>query len=107
LHRRSRTRSTSAVSDYELTISIAHKGKGVYLIKRSSRRKRTRREMEEVKQEEDLLKNNKLGFLHAAKRMKMEIQQYRQRDNLPEDYEQIVDALPNLDMLLDEQRLMM
>lgn len=63
--------------------------------------------MEEVKQEEDLLKNNKLGFLHAAKRMKMEIQQYRQRDNLPEDYEQIVDALPNLDMLLDEQRLMM
>jgi len=36
-------------------VSIASKGKGAFLLKGSSKKKRSREEMEEVKQEEDLL----------------------------------------------------
>jgi hypothetical protein len=40
------------------------------LLKESSKRKRTREELEEVKQEEEALSNDKHNFLRDVKRLK-------------------------------------
>ncbi len=42
------------------------------LLKESSKRKRTREELEEVKHEEEALRDDKLGFLRDVKRLKQE-----------------------------------
>ena len=42
------------------------------MLKASSKRKRTREELEEVKQEEDLLRDDRHSFLKDFKRMKQE-----------------------------------
>ncbi len=42
------------------------------LLKESSKRKRTREELEEVKQEEEALRDDKHGFLRDVKRLKQE-----------------------------------
>ena len=41
-------------------------------MKSSTKRKRTREELEEVKQEEDMVKNDKQNFLQMVKRLKDE-----------------------------------
>jgi len=49
-------------------------GSAVNLLKGSSKRKRTHRELEEVKQEEEALKDDKQAFLQEVKRLKKENQ---------------------------------
>ena len=50
----------------------AHRGRSAYLLKSSSKHKRKRSEIEEVKEEERMLKVNKQGFLQEIKRLKKE-----------------------------------
>ena len=47
-------------------------GSAVNLMKSSSKRKRTRSELEEVKEEEDALKQDRHSFLQQVKRLKEE-----------------------------------
>ena len=54
-------------------------GSAVNLLKGSSKRKRTHRELEEVKQEEDALKEDKQAFLQEVKRLKKEKQDLEQQ----------------------------
>ena len=49
---------------------IASKGKAAYLLKGSSKKKRSRAEIEEVKQEEAMLSSNKQEFLRQYKMLK-------------------------------------
>lgn len=56
------------------SIYIAHKGKACSMLKDSSRRKRARHEMEEVKDEENLLKQDKFTYLQESKRLRIESQ---------------------------------
>ena len=51
---------------------IVENGRASNLMKSSTKRKRTREELEEVKQEEDLLKDDKQAFLQMVKRLKEE-----------------------------------
>ena len=51
---------------------LAERGKALGLIKPSSKRKRTRSEIEEVKEEEKLLKTNKQEFLKETKKLKLD-----------------------------------
>ena len=55
--------------------SIVENGSAVNLLKASSKRKRTRRELEEVKNEEDALNDDKQAFLQEVKRLKQEKRQ--------------------------------
>ncbi len=50
-------------------------GSAVNLLKGSSKRKRSRRELEEVKHEEDELKEDKQAYLEQVKRLKQEKRQ--------------------------------
>ncbi len=50
-------------------------GSAVNLLKSSSKRKRTRRELEEVKHEEDELNEDKQAYLEQVKRLKQEKRQ--------------------------------
>ena len=52
------------------TLSIGSHGKAAYLLKESSKKKRSREEIEEVKAEEELLKKDKQGFLKEFKKLK-------------------------------------
>ena len=47
-------------------------GRASLLLKSSSKRKRTRDELEEVKQEEEALKDDRHSFLQEVKRLKQE-----------------------------------
>jgi hypothetical protein len=49
---------------------IGSKGKGAFLLKGSSKKKRSRQEMEEVKHEEEHLERDKQDFLRQVKMMK-------------------------------------
>jgi hypothetical protein len=49
---------------------IASKGKAAHLLKGSSKKKRSRRELEEVKDEEELLNKNRQEFLRTYKHLK-------------------------------------
>jgi hypothetical protein len=60
------------VSTIFLDDSIGGKGKSVSMLKDSNKRKRKREEMEEVKEEETKLKQNKGLFLKEFKRMKQD-----------------------------------
>ena len=51
---------------------IVENGRASNLMKSSTKRKRTRQELEEVKQEEEELKNDKQVFLQMVKRLKDE-----------------------------------
>ena len=51
-------------------LSIGSHGKAAYLLKESSKKKRSREEIEEVKAEEELLKKDKQGFLKEFKKLK-------------------------------------
>ncbi len=51
---------------------IVENGRASNLMKSSTKRKRTREELEEVKQEEEELKNDKQVFLQMVKRLKDE-----------------------------------
>lgn len=53
-----------------LIVIIASKGKGAYMLKNSSKKKRSKEEMEEVKHEEDLLNKDKQEFLREYKQLK-------------------------------------
>ena len=50
--------------------SVGSHGKAVFLLKESSKKKRSRNEIEEVKEEELLLKHDKQGFLREFKKLK-------------------------------------
>ena len=52
--------------------SIVESGSSASLMKGSSKRKRTREELEEVKEEEDALKLDRQAFLQEMKRLKEE-----------------------------------
>jgi hypothetical protein len=49
---------------------VGSNGKAAFLLKESSKKKRSREELEEVKVEEELLKRDKQGFLREFKKMK-------------------------------------
>ena len=51
---------------------LASTGKAAHLLKASSKKKRSRQEMEEVKQEEDMLNADKHRFLQHHKKLKHE-----------------------------------
>jgi hypothetical protein len=54
---------------HSLDHPIASHGKGAYMLKGSSKRKRTHAEVEEVKDEEEELKQDKQTFLKRKKQM--------------------------------------
>ena len=60
------------------TLNIAEKGKSAFLLKRSSHVKRKRAEIEDVKEEEDLLHQDKGMFIKAVKKLR------RDKDSLLE-----------------------
>ena len=51
-------------------LSIGSHGKAAYLLKESSKKKRSREEIEEVKAEEELLKNDKQGSSKSSKSLR-------------------------------------
>ena len=51
---------------------LVENGRASLLLKSSSKRKRTRDELEEVKQEEEALKDDRHSFLQEVKRLKQE-----------------------------------
>ena len=51
---------------------LAENGRASLLMKSTSKRKRTRDELEEVKQEEEALKGDRHSFLQEVKRLKQE-----------------------------------
>ena len=51
---------------------LVENGRASLLMKSSSKRKRTRDELEEVKQEEEALKDDRHSFLQEMKRLKQE-----------------------------------
>jgi vacuolar-type H+-ATPase subunit I/STV1 len=53
-------------------IRLAENGRASLLMKSNSKRKRTRDELEEVKQEEEALKDDRHSFLQEVKRLKQE-----------------------------------
>jgi cell division septum initiation protein DivIVA len=69
----------SAVSSYILLILIDSKGKSADMMKDSSKRKRTRQEMEEVREFEQDLKEDRQKFLQQAKRLKQERDMLQER----------------------------
>jgi hypothetical protein len=52
--------------------NLVENGRASSLLKASSKRKRTREELEEVKQEEDALKDDRHAFLQEMRRLKQE-----------------------------------
>ena len=50
--------------------SVGPHGKAAFLLKESSKKKRSRNEIEEVKEEELLLKHDKMGFFREFKKLK-------------------------------------
>ena len=52
--------------------NIASKGKAAFMLKGSSKKKRSRLEMEEVKHEEDELNEDKQEFLKQYKKLKLD-----------------------------------
>ncbi len=54
---------------------LVENGSAVNLLKSSSKRKRTRRELEEVKLEEEALKEDKQAYFEQVKRLKQEKRQ--------------------------------
>jgi hypothetical protein len=52
------------------SFSLDERGRAANLLKDSSKRKRIRTEMEDVKEEEKALKTNKQSFLQKFKRLK-------------------------------------
>jgi hypothetical protein len=73
--------------------SLAHKGKSAYLIKDSSSRKRKFKELEEVKQEESELKENKQAFLAQYKMLKESNASLLEKVDNMHHYETILDSL--------------
>ena len=55
-----------------MTHSIPSKGTAAFMLKGSSKKKRSRVEMEEVKHEEDELNEDKQEFLKQYKKLKLE-----------------------------------
>jgi septal ring factor EnvC (AmiA/AmiB activator) len=53
-------------------MALAENGRASLLMKTTSKRKRTRDELEEVKQEEEALKDDRHSFLQEVKRLKQE-----------------------------------
>jgi septal ring factor EnvC (AmiA/AmiB activator) len=51
---------------------LAENGRASLLMKSTSKRKRTHNELEEVKQEEEALKDDRQSFLQEVKRLKQE-----------------------------------
>ena len=69
----------SAVSTTVILIPIGSKGKAADMMKDSSKRKRTRKEMEEVKEFEQSLKEDRQQFLQDTKRLKQERDQMQEQ----------------------------
>ena len=53
-------------------MALVENGRASLLMKTNSKRKRTRDELEEVKQEEEALKDDRHSFLQEVKRLKQE-----------------------------------
>ena len=51
---------------------IENKGRSVFLLKPDSKRKRSREELEAVKDEEEKFKDDKQGYFQSVKRLKLE-----------------------------------
>ena len=62
----------TAVWYFPLLTRLGSKGKAADMMKDSTRRKRTRQEMEEVKEFEQSLKLDRQQFLQETKRLKLE-----------------------------------
>ena len=59
-----------AVSNFSYWSSIDGRGKAVHLLKPSSKHKRKRSEIEDVKEEEELLNKDKQKYLDNVKKLK-------------------------------------
>src|SRR6185312_8767522 len=70
--RRSRSPCSSAVISSISKSIVGARGKSAFLLKDSSKGKRKRHEMEEVKDEESQLKENKQEYLQQVKRLKQD-----------------------------------
>jgi signal transduction histidine kinase len=57
------------------SFNVEEKGRATALLKSSSKRKRNRSELEEVKEEEKMLKENKQEFLRVVKHLKNNFQE--------------------------------
>jgi len=55
-----------------IELSIVENGRASLLMKTSSKRKRTKEEIEEVKQEEEAMRGDPQGYLMEVKRLKQE-----------------------------------
>ena len=55
-----------------IILNIVENGRASLLLKSSSKRKRTKEELEEVKMEEDALKEDRQAFLNEYKRLRQE-----------------------------------
>ena len=71
--------SSSAVGDLLCISSIGARGKSAFLLKDSSKGKRKRHEMEEVKEEEQALNRDKQQYLRAVKRLKQDNDEMEQQ----------------------------
>jgi len=58
-----------------LNIAIGGKGHVAKMVLNPLRKKRTREEFMQFKEENDMLKKDKYGFLSSVKRMKLEVEQ--------------------------------
>lgn len=72
-----------------VTFNSDSKGRAAHLLKASSKKKRSREELEEVKEEESKLNENKHEFLHQHKRLREanqhlqdEVQRHRKNEIL-------------------------
>jgi cell shape-determining protein MreC len=63
---------------FRLILCVATKGRSAFLLKGSSKAKRKRSQLEEVKQEEAQLKADRQEFLLKTKRLKVENRDLRQ-----------------------------
>jgi hypothetical protein len=77
----------------------------VALLKETSKRKRNRKELEEVKEEESRMKENKQQYFHETKRLRREKELLADRVNELKKYEDIVHQLEEGGVIkLDEER---
>ena len=76
-----------------MSIFSEEKGRATALLKNNSKRKRTKSEIEEVKEEESNLKENKQEFLQNIKRLKKELKDKEVQTMIYQEDHNIVEKL--------------
>jgi hypothetical protein len=84
---------TLAVSSLFIVKFTEQKGRATNFLKPGSKRKRTKSELEEVKEEEKFLKENKQEFLKAVKKLKNDSQAYEEEKQIMRRDQNVLDNL--------------